>query len=164
MEDRELKVNDLLFSGGHFASLANGHQKLIAETEKKIKELEKEVKQLKAYIKEMEELDNETRSKILQCILDAGLKAVSAFGFKFQARKNPPKVVIEDESQIPDKYKREKVVVTVDKDKIKREAKHGVYVQGTKVIQESRLVIVEDTTAIGSDFIYHEEEEEDIEL
>lgn len=56
-------------------------------------------------------------------------------------KKNPPKLVIEDESAVPDKFKNEKVVVTIDKIGLKKEIQEGLTVKGVSVKQGRRLDI-----------------------
>lgn len=53
-----------------------------------------------------------------------------------KVRDNPPSVIVEDESLIPDEYKAEKTVITVNKTKIK---KAGVPVDGTNIVNSQRL-------------------------
>ena len=80
---------------------------------------------LKKYLKSSMELDQEDK-------LDLGL-------FKVSIAKNPPAVVIEDEDKL-DKYKKEKVQVTIDKAALKEDLKNGE-VAGARLEQSTRLVI-----------------------
>ena len=49
---------------------------------------------------------------------------------------NPPSVIVEDESLVPEEYKRKKVTITVDKTAVK---KAGVPVAGTNIVNSQRL-------------------------
>ena len=53
-----------------------------------------------------------------------------------KVRDNPPSVIVEDESLVPEEYKREKVTITVDKTAVK---KAGVPVAGTNIVNSQRL-------------------------
>lgn len=60
---------------------------------------------------------------------------------KLKIKKNPPSVEVFDEALVPETYKKTKTVVTVDKTAIKEALKQGIGVDGTKVIQGTRLEI-----------------------
>lgn len=56
--------------------------------------------------------------------------------------KNPPKVIVDDETRIPEEYKRTRTEVFIDKQRILKEWKEqGVGVEGTRVVQEERVSI-----------------------
>lgn len=54
-------------------------------------------------------------------------------------RDNPPSVIIEDESLIPNDYKTEKTTVTVNKTRIKAAFKAGEQVDGANIVNSQRL-------------------------
>jgi len=56
-------------------------------------------------------------------------------------KKNPPRLVIEDESAVPDRFRNEKVVVTIDKVSLKKEIQDGLTVKGVSIEQGRRLDI-----------------------
>lgn len=56
-----------------------------------------------------------------------------------KVRDNPPSVIIEDESLIPDDYKTEKTTVTVNKTRIKAAFKAGEQVDGANIVNSQRL-------------------------
>ena len=56
-------------------------------------------------------------------------------------KKNPPRLVIEDESAVPDRFRNEKVVVTIDKAGLKKEIQDGLTVKGVSIEQGRRLDI-----------------------
>lgn len=56
-----------------------------------------------------------------------------------KVRDNPPSVIIEDESLIPNDYKTEKTTVTVNKTRIKAAFKAGEQVDGANIVNSQRL-------------------------
>ena len=61
--------------------------------------------------------------------------------FDLSIKKNPPKVVIEDEEMIPQSFIDVQTVEKVNLKTIKEELKKGEAVQGARLIQETRLDI-----------------------
>jgi len=55
-------------------------------------------------------------------------------------RKNPPSVVIDDETKIPAKYTSQKITITPDKTKIKKAIQNGENVEGARLEQGEKLV------------------------
>lgn len=55
--------------------------------------------------------------------------------------KNPPKLVIHDETHIPMKYTNEVVTISIDNARLKEDVKNGLVVEGVEVIQETSLRI-----------------------
>jgi hypothetical protein len=56
-------------------------------------------------------------------------------------QRNPPSVIIEDESAIPPCYKREELKITVLKTDIRNAMKTGANIPGVHLEQTTRLVI-----------------------
>ena len=56
-----------------------------------------------------------------------------------KVRDNPPSVIIEDESLIPNDYKTEKTTVTVNKTRIKAAFNAGEQVDGANIVNSQRL-------------------------
>ena len=56
-----------------------------------------------------------------------------------KVRDNPPSVIIEDESIIPNDYKTEKTTITVNKTRIKAAFKAGEQVDGANIVNSQRL-------------------------
>ena len=56
-----------------------------------------------------------------------------------KVRDNPPSVIIEDESLIPNDYKTEKTTVTVNKTRIKAAFNAGEQVDGDNIVNSQRL-------------------------
>lgn len=60
---------------------------------------------------------------------------------RLKIKKNPPSVIVESESLVPETYKRTKTIIEIDKSAIKEAHKQGIGVAGTKVSQGTRLEI-----------------------
>ena len=56
-----------------------------------------------------------------------------------KVRDNPPSVIVEDESLVPFDYKNEKVIITINKTKIKAAFKSGEVIEGTNIVNSQRL-------------------------
>ncbi|MBP1150792.1 MULTISPECIES: siphovirus Gp157 family protein [Methylocaldum] len=61
--------------------------------------------------------------------------------FIIKVKQNPPKVILDDESAIPETFKREESVVHIDKNGIKQVILSGQAVKGAHLEQETRLDI-----------------------
>jgi hypothetical protein len=61
--------------------------------------------------------------------------------FIIKVKQNPPKVILDDESAIPEAFKREESVIHVDKNGIRQALLSGRPVQGAHLEQETRLDI-----------------------
>ena len=105
------------------------------------------VKQQQEVIKaEIDRLDKKSKQMQSQYdnLHDLLLFQMQSFGkteikdpiLSIKVRDNPPSVIIEDESLVPEEYKREKVTITVDKTAVK---KAGVPVAGTNIVNSQRL-------------------------
>ena len=66
---------------------------------------------------------------------------IDGITLKLKIKNNPPSVEIVDEKAVPEKYKKSKTVVTIDKAAIKADWKEGVGVDGAKINQGTRLDI-----------------------
>lgn len=61
--------------------------------------------------------------------------------FVIKIKQNPPKVILDDASAIPKGFKREEIVVHIDKNGIKQALLSGQAVRGAHLEQETRLDI-----------------------
>jgi len=60
-------------------------------------------------------------------------------GAKF--KKNPPKLVIDDESKVPDTFIKEKITTSIDKTALKKEVQEGLKIDGVRIEQGERIDI-----------------------
>ena len=105
--DLSLKVWDLNFE--------------IQKLERELKETDiyKKIQWLKNDKKEVEDSIEARKAFVKERMLDAGLKSMEFTNQKVTLKKSPWKLVIEDETVVPEEYKKEKVTVSIDKKKLK---------------------------------------------
>lgn len=102
---------------------------------------EKEIERIKK-LQERSKKKKEWLKQYLQSSMEfEGVSELDFTVFKAKIRKNPPRLVIQDEAQIPTKFKVEKVSISIDKDGIKQAIKEGEAVQGCILEQTERLEI-----------------------
>lgn len=61
--------------------------------------------------------------------------------FKAKIKKNPPKVVIHDETKLYARFGEAKTVMSIKKDELKEALKTGEHVDGAVLVQDTRLEI-----------------------
>lgn len=88
---------------------------------------ENAVERLKAYLKM--QMENQNLDKIDSPTL------------KISIRKNPVSVIVDNEEEVPDEYKKVKMITSVDKIAIAKAHKDGIGVVGTHTEQKTRLDI-----------------------
>lgn len=81
------------------------------------------------------------RDYLLVQLLRVGIHEIESPEFVIRLRDNPPKVVFDDEAAIPQVYKREEIVVHIQKAEIRSTLLEGVAVPGAHLEREKRLVI-----------------------
>jgi len=69
------------------------------------------------------------------------IESTQAPFFRISLRKNPPKVVIDSEDELPWEFKREKTIIEADKALIKDALKQGLTVAGAHLEQTERVEI-----------------------
>ena len=69
------------------------------------------------------------------------LKSLDFINQKVTLKNNPPSVKINDEELIPDKFKKEKVSITIDKTLIKSAIQLGEEVPGAEIVINKTLLI-----------------------
>jgi|JI8StandDraft_1071087.scaffolds.fasta_scaffold49798_3 hypothetical protein len=81
------------------------------------------------------------RDYALVQMLRTGITEIKSPEFIIKVRENPPKVVCEDESAIPESFKRVSIVVTVLKSEIRKALLDGQEVDGARLQCDKRLTI-----------------------
>lgn len=87
----------------------------------------------------------ESRIKIIENVFTYALsemgdkEVITRYGI-MKIRKNPPSVVIDDETKIPAKYTIQKIIITPDKTKIKKAIQNGEKVAGAHIEHGKGLV------------------------
>jgi hypothetical protein len=94
------------------------------------KRVDKHAQRLREYL-----LENMKRAEISK------IESTQAPFFKISIRKNPPRVVLDDENMIPWAYKRQKITEEIARDDIKRDLAQGIDVPGAHLEQIERVEI-----------------------
>ena len=82
-------------------------------------------KELAAHAKALDGRSEWLRRYVRDAMLAAGISEIAGSDWTAKLRQNPPRVVIDAESQIPWEFWREKVVMEIDKDALKDALKEG---------------------------------------
>jgi hypothetical protein len=89
-----------------------------------------EIDRLKTRVATWESRENRMRSYVQMVMERMGTKKLEGRMSTFQLRQSPPSVVITEESEIPDEFKRTTVSVSIDKAAIKKAISSGRDVPG----------------------------------
>ena len=92
-------------------------------------------------LKQYESVEEDMKQQILLGMDTLGLKSIEFINQKVTLKNNPPSVKINDEELIPDKFKKEKVSITIDKTAIKKAIQDGEEVIGAELVVGKSLVI-----------------------
>lgn len=92
-------------------------------------------------LRQYESVEEDMKQQILLGMDALGLKSIEFINQKVTLKNNPPSVKINDEELIPDKFKKEKVSITIDKTAIKKAIQDGEEVIGAELVVGKSLVI-----------------------
>lgn len=92
-------------------------------------------------LRQYESVEEDMKQQILLGMDTLGLKSLEFTNQKVTLKNNPPSVKINDEELIPDKFKKEKVSITIDKTAIKKAIQDGEEVIGAELVVGKSLVI-----------------------
>ena len=142
----ENQQTDLQMVGENFRTLqtkrANAQIELRnLEMELQQTEFRKAIQEKRMEVAELEKKESEMKANIMNWMLQNQLKSIEFTFQKFTVKKNPWSLVIEDESKIPDEFKKEKVEIVIDKKAIKDKISNGENVDGASVTYSHSLVI-----------------------
>lgn len=142
----ENQQTDLQIVGENFRTLqtkrANAQIELRnLEMELQQTEFRKAIQEKRMEVAELEKKESEMKANIMNWMLQNQLKSIEFTFQKFTVKKNPWSLVIEDESKIPDEFKKEKVEIVIDKKAIKDKIVNGENVDGASVTYSHSLVI-----------------------
>lgn len=142
----ENQQTDLQMVGENFRTLqtkrANAQIELRnLEMELQQTEFRKAIQEKRMEVAELEKKESEMKANIMNWMLQNQLKSIEFTFQKFTVKKNPWSLVIEDESKIPDEFKKEKVEIVIDKKAIKDKIANGENVDGVSVTYSHSLVI-----------------------
>ena len=100
-----------------------------------------EIKRLQAMQKAIDKREQDMMDYLEFNMRQCQINKIECDLFKIQFQKNPPRVEIRDEDQVPDEYKKVKTEVSLDKLKMRDEMKLGVVIPGVELVQSEKLVI-----------------------
>lgn len=105
----------------------------------------KEIDRLQSYWEQILRQEKALKGYLHDMMVKAGITKIEAVEgappFRLAIRKNPPRVVIDNEGEIPWEMKREVTRVEIDKTAIKDAIKAGVSVPGAHIEQSERVEI-----------------------
>lgn len=96
-------------------------------------------KELDSYIKAVANRKKRLEKACLFALDNMQVKSILTSKGELKAKKNPPSVVIDDLTQIPTQYQRQKIQVDIDKVAIKAAIKAGEDVPGAHLEQATSL-------------------------
>ena len=97
-------------------------------------------KKLDAYIKTLESRKKRVEKACIYALDTLQVKSIMTGWGEMKVKKNPPSVVIDDLTQIPTQYQRQKIQVDIDKVAIKKAIQNGEKVDGVHIEQGEKLV------------------------
>jgi len=103
-----------------------------------------EIDRLRALEKRVDKHAQRLREYLHENMARAGISKIESTQapfFRISIRRNPPRVVVDDENMIPWAYKRQKVIEEVARDDIKRDLAAGIEVPGAHLEQTERVEI-----------------------
>lgn len=105
-------------------------------------DLYQEIHSLELSIKQLEKQDEEVREKGKELLLNAWLKKFENLdGTIIQLNETPWQLVIQDESLIPDEYKKTKTTISIDKTTLKNDIKEWLIIEWVSIEKDYKLVI-----------------------
>lgn len=113
-----------------------------AKAELEQTELAREIKNLEMWLKEYTKVDKELREQGKQILIDSWIKKFEALDWTIiQLNKKPWALVIENEDNIWDEYKKEKTTITIDKKQLKEDIKQWVIIDWVYIKEDYTLAI-----------------------
>lgn len=106
-------------------------------------EIDKEIKRLQALKKHTESQQEKVERYLTEACERTGVLSLKGIYANISFKTNPPKVVFDDESAIPEEYIVEKVKVekSISKTEIKKAIQNGIKVPGAHLEQERKIQI-----------------------
>jgi hypothetical protein len=92
-------------------------------------------------LRELEQKEQDTKNNIVNQMLKYDLKSIEFNHQKFTLKRTPVSIVIQDEKDIPDEYRKEKKEVVIDKKSLKEAIQNGLVVDGVEISYSHTLLI-----------------------
>lgn len=108
-----------------------------------VSDIKAEIDRLEVLKKRVEREQKRVEDYLTQACEMTGTVEIRGIYANITFRNNPPKVVLDDESLIPEEYITEKVKVekSISKNKIKEAIQSGIEVAGARLVQERKIQI-----------------------
>ncbi len=119
---------------------AEGIVKLLSNWESDVSAIDTEIGRLKAKKEQIEKRVSWMRNYLSNHLQHAGIDKMDLGTHNISFLKSSA-VMVDDESKVPDKYKKEKIVITVDKKAIKDAYKTGIGIEGTHIEERKNIQI-----------------------
>lgn len=100
-----------------------------------------DLQEKKEILKSYESIEESMKQQIMLWMDAMGLKSIEFINQKVTLKNNPPAVKINDEELIPEKFKKEKVTISIDKTMIKSAIQLGEDVPWAELTVSKSLVI-----------------------
>lgn len=115
----------------------------VQEAEDKLRKTEeyKDLEFKKEVLRQYEQTEEEMKNAIMVWMEQLDLKSLDFANQRVTLKNNPPSVKINDEELIPDKFKKEKVSIVIDKTAIKKAIQDGEEVIGAELVVNKTLLI-----------------------
>lgn len=142
----ENQQTDLQTFGENFRTIQTNRAKAQLElrdleAELQQTEFRKQIQAKRLEVAELEKKENEMKQNIVNWMLQNQLKSIEFTFQKFTVKKNPWSLIIEDESKIPEEFKKEKTEIVIDKKAIKDKIQSGEEIDGARIQSSFSLVI-----------------------
>ena len=142
----ENQQTDLQTFGENFRTIQTNRAKAQLElrdleAELQQTEFRKQIQAKRLEVAELEKNETEMKQQIVNWMLQNQLKSIEFTFQKFTVKKNPWSLIIEDESKIPEEFKKEKTEIVIDKKAIKDKIQSGEEIDGARIQSSFSLVI-----------------------
>lgn len=107
------------------------------------KDIDEEIKRLQSLKQRTYDQQKKVERYLTEACERAGIESIRGIYANISFKTNPPKVVFDDESLIPEEYITEKIKVekSISKTKIKEAIQSGIEVAGARLVREREIKI-----------------------
>lgn len=126
---------------GELAEKLENYAAVIKNIESDINGIKAEIDRLNERKKAMESSVKRMKENMQTAMIETGQTKVKGEKFSFNVQKNPPSLLVHDDSLIPIDYIKMEEVKTIDKKAILAELKNGADIQGVEIQQGESIRI-----------------------
>jgi polyhydroxyalkanoate synthesis regulator phasin len=135
-------MESISFVNDNFENKVSNYAKIITHLGNKSDAVNNEIKRLSAIKSRINRNVDNLKSTLKNSMESVGIDKVDFDTFKVVLRNNPYSVNILSENDIPDEYKKQEIVVKIDKTKIKNDAKSGKDIPGSELVRNKSVRII----------------------